>query len=55
MFARARDDALDEDGFNAVRAFVDAYVELVDAGYDLGALSPTRRPRFSAFGDSLEL
>ena len=39
MFARARDDALDEDGFNAVRAFVEAYVELVDAGYDPGARS----------------
>ena len=39
MFARARDDALDEDGFNAVRAFVEAYVELVAAGYDPGARS----------------
>jgi len=39
MFARAYDDALDDDGFNAVRAFVDAYVELVDGGYDPAARS----------------
>ena len=51
MFARARDDALDEDGFNAVRAFVDAYVELVDAGYDPGARSARVEDDDAAWSD----